>query len=55
MILDELAKLKSDIEIGDGENTNKTEKQNVSKKSMYFQIGIMVLIISLVMIGMIKR
>ena len=55
LILDELAKLKSDIEIGDGENINKTEKQNVSKKSMYFQIGIMVLIISLVMIGMIKR
>ena len=53
LILDKLARLESDIEVGDSDDSK--IKKNVSKKSMYIQIGIMVLIISLVMAGMIKR
>jgi hypothetical protein len=42
----------SDIE---NEEDVNTETQGVSKKSIYIQVGIMVLVISLVMIAMVKR
>ena len=55
LILDKLTRLESDIENEEDVNTKTKETQDVSKKSIYIQVGIMVLVISLVMIAMVKR
>jgi len=54
LILDELAKLKSNTAMGDNDSNN-AKKPETSKKTIYIQLGLMVLIISVVMIMMIKR
>ena len=54
LILDELAKLKSNTAKVDN-NSNEEKEPETSKKTIYIQLGLMVLIISVVMIMMIKR